>query len=220
MIAHVVDPKIIDISPLVSVDTAVFPGDTPLSQKTLCDFKTGQSFKLSTITSTVHLGAHADAPSHYHAEGEDISERNLAMYYGKAQVIEIKKPRGMPIQIEDLADKPILAPRILFKTLSYPQPDHWNSDFNSLSPELIEHLHLKGVFLVGIDTPSIDLAGEKILKTHHQVYQRNFAILEGLVLDHVAEGLYTLCALPLKLRNFEASPVRAVLLDTYKDSST
>ena len=37
------------------------------------------------------------------------------------------------------------------------------------------------------------------------------AILEGLVLDGVPEGVYELIALPLKLAGMDASPVRAVL---------
>ncbi len=39
------------------------------------------------------------------------------------------------------------------------------------------------------------------------------AILEGLMLEHVPSGLYTLIALPLKLTEAEASPVRAVLIE-------
>jgi arylformamidase len=37
------------------------------------------------------------------------------------------------------------------------------------------------------------------------------AILEGLVLNNVPEGVYELIALPLKLVGFDASPVRAIL---------
>jgi arylformamidase len=37
------------------------------------------------------------------------------------------------------------------------------------------------------------------------------AILEGLVLSGVPDGLYELIALPLKLVGFDASPVRAIL---------
>ena len=37
------------------------------------------------------------------------------------------------------------------------------------------------------------------------------AILEGLVLDAVPAGDYELIALPLKLANLDAAPVRAVL---------
>jgi arylformamidase len=37
------------------------------------------------------------------------------------------------------------------------------------------------------------------------------AILEGVVLDEIAEGDYELIALPLKLAGMDASPVRAIL---------
>jgi arylformamidase len=37
--------------------------------------------------------------------------------------------------------------------------------------------------------------------------------LEGLVFTGVAAGAYTLCALPLRMENADASPVRAVLLE-------
>jgi arylformamidase len=37
------------------------------------------------------------------------------------------------------------------------------------------------------------------------------AILEGLVLRHVPDGVYELIALPLKLVGFDGSPVRAIL---------
>jgi arylformamidase len=41
--------------------------------------------------------------------------------------------------------------------------------------------------------------------------RHDIAILEGLLLKDVPEGLYELIALPLKLEGFDASPVRAVL---------
>jgi len=38
------------------------------------------------------------------------------------------------------------------------------------------------------------------------------AILEGLILNHVEDGSYTLIALPLRLQGADASPVRAALI--------
>ena len=40
----------------------------------------------------------------------------------------------------------------------------------------------------------------------------DIAILEGLVLEHVAPSRYTLAAFPLRLEGADASPVRAVLI--------
>jgi arylformamidase len=73
-------------------------------------------------------------------------------------------------------------------------------------------LSSKNVILVGIDTPSIDPSEDQVLESHHAVYENNMAILEGIVLDDVNEGIYQLIALPLKIAGADASPVRAVLL--------
>jgi arylformamidase len=44
------------------------------------------------------------------------------------------------------------------------------------------------------------------------VARRDLAVLEGVVLGHVPDGVYTLAAFPLRLAGADASPVRAVLL--------
>jgi arylformamidase len=62
-----------------------------------------------------------------------------------------------------------------------------------------------------VDTPSVDVASSKDLPAHDACRRTGILILEGLVLDGVADGFYELIALPLKLTGFDASPVRAVL---------
>ncbi|HEY3788121.1 MAG TPA: hypothetical protein VGL71_04660, partial [Urbifossiella sp.] len=87
----------------------------------------------------------------------------------------------------------------------------FDSDFAAYDPAFIDLLHGRGVKLIGIDTPSIDLCDSKDLPSHHAALRNDMAILEGLVLRDVPEGLYELIALPLKLVGFDASPVRAIL---------
>lgn len=205
--------NLIDISPVISPSIAVFPGDTPFSQNELLSFKKGDHLGLSSITTTVHLGAHADAPSHYDPKGESIESRDLNYYYGKAQVISVSLSPNERITPENLNNTEIKCQRVLFKTSSFTDPDKWRDDFNSLSPELIEYLDSKGVQLVGIDTPSVDPANDKELLSHKAIAQKDMAILEGIFLENVKEGIYTLMAFPLKIKGAEASPVRAVLLE-------
>ncbi len=68
--------------------------------------------------------------------------------------------------------------------------------------------------LIGLDTPSVDPMTSKALESHHALARRDLAVLEGVVLAHVAPGTYTLIALPLRLEGADASPVRAVLVST------
>ncbi|MGE0763768.1 MAG: cyclase family protein [Bdellovibrionales bacterium] len=201
-----------DITPVISERMAVFPGDQPFRRQLAMSFGQGNHLELSSVQTTVHLGAHADAPSHYTADGVGIHERDLSLYMGACQVVRVVLKRGARIRPSDVVGLKVQAERVLFYTGSYPNPDQWNEDFNSLSPELIEMLYKQGVRLVGIDTPSIDPAAAKDLLSHHAVARHDMAILEGVVLEKVPEGLYTLIALPLRLAGLDASPVRAILL--------
>ena len=92
-----------------------------------------------------------------------------------------------------------------------PIPTVFTEDFAALAPELVDAWHARGVRLIGIDTPSVDLFDSKDLPAHRRFLAHDMAILEGLVLADVPEGRYELIALPLALVGFDASPVRAVL---------
>jgi len=201
---------LIDISPTISTRLAVWPGDVAYTRDVALDMETGDNLTLSAVRATVHLGAHADAPSHYARRAEGIHQRSLERYYGPAQVMAVSIPRGARVRPEHLPD-PIRAERLLLRTGSYPDPERFNTDFNSLSPALVAFAYDRGVRLIGIDTPSIDRFDDRALLSHGAVAARDMAVLEGLVLDHVEPGLYTLIALPLKLEGADASPVRAAL---------
>ena len=134
----------------------------------------------------------------------------LGTCYGDCQVVAVAKRSGR-IRPGDL-DVPVEAPRVLFRTGSFPDPERWTPDFASLSAELIESLHAQGVRLVGIDTPSIDPQESEDLPAHRAAADHDIAILEGLVLEHVTPSRYTLAAFPLRLEGADASPVRAVLI--------
>lgn len=205
--------KYFDISPTITEELAVFPGDVAFKQESHKDFYNGNNYKLSSVITTLHLGAHADAPNHYHPDGQDISERDLNYYLGPCQVITVESSKkSYRLTKKDISHIKINAPRILFKTNSFTNPNQWDDNFTALSPELVDYLAEQNVILVGIDTPSVDVADSKLLETHQAIYKNNMAILEGLMLNTVTDGLYTLIALPLKIKNADASPVRAILL--------
>ena len=201
---------LIDISPPVSPALAVWPGDTPYSFEWLCQIEQGANLDLGTVRTTVHLGAHADAPRHYARGGADIGSRPLELYYGPCEVFHVDVGRGERVRPAHLPGPP-RAPRVLLRTGTFPDPERWNADFAALSPELIDGLAAAGVRLVGIDTPSVDPQSSKALESHQALARHDMAVLEGLVLDRAPPGLYTLIALPLPLRGADASPVRAAL---------
>jgi arylformamidase len=205
---------LIDITPAIGPALAVWPGDTPPTREVLLDMQAGDTLTLSTLRGTVHLGAHADAPSHYGADAPTIEQRDLSLYVGPCQVIHVHAARGQRITAGDFANAEITEPRVLIATSTFPDPTRFNDDFAALAPDLVDWLHARRVRLVGIDTPSVDLFSDGALLSHHRFLAHDMAILEGLVLKDVPAGVYELLALPLKLAGFDASPVRAVLRPT------
>lgn len=209
--------KIYDLTPKISPELAVFPGDQAFERSVALSFEKGDHLELSSLKATLHLGAHADAPSHYHRDGVSIEKRSLGYYMGQAQVIRVAglsaRERVLPSHIPTA----IQAPRVLIDTGSFSDPNRWDPSFNSLSPELLNWLADQNVRLVGIDTPSVDPEDSKQLESHQVLYQRDLAVLEGLLLKDVPEGIYTLLALPLPIVKGDASPVRALLLPQIQD---
>lgn len=210
------EPRLIDITPPVNGHLKVWPGDTPPERQVLCDIVKGDNITLSTLRATVHLGAHADGPNHYALGAPDVSLRPLEHYIGPCRVCDAPVERGTRVRVRDLVGglDGLRESRVLIRTGTFPNPEHWNEDFAALSVELVDALAAKGVTTVGVDTPSVDLFHAKVLEAHHAFLRHDMSILEGLVLHNAPPGVYELVALPLKLVGFDASPVRAVLRTT------
>ena len=202
----------IDISPAIRTQSPVFPGDQAFEREVTMGFAQGDHLGLSWIKTTLHIGAHADAPSHYHRDGVSIERRDLNLYMGLCQVVDVTHVGPRRIERADLATVTIEAPRVLFKSLSFDHHAPFSTSFTSLSPEVIEALADQGALLLGIDTPSVDPSDSKDLPSHQALYRRDLAVLEGIDLAGAAAGLYHLIALPLALADADASPVRAILV--------
>jgi arylformamidase len=203
-------PRLWDISPPLMASTPAFPGDTTYQQRWTMSIGPGCPVNVSAITMSPHLGAHADAPLHYGRDAAAIGAVDLAPFLGRCRVIHAidKGPLVTRAHLEHAAAG--LPPRVLVRTYQA-APTAWSSDFAAFAPDTIAWLASLGVTLVGIDTPSVDPADSKTLDSHQQLLTHDVRVLENLVLDEVEPGDYELIALPLKLTEACASPVRAVL---------
>jgi arylformamidase len=203
-------PKLWDISPAIGPGFPVFPGDTPFAQRWTWTLDERCLVNVSELTLSPHTGAHTDAPLHYDASGASIAEVDLATYLGPCRVVHaigvgaLVRPEHVLSRLQDTP------PRVLLRTYAR-APTDWDAAFTAIAPDTVDVLHGHGVRLIGIDTPSLDLEASKTLDSHQCVRRHGMAILEGIVLDDVAEGDYELIALPLKIAGCDASPVRAVL---------
>jgi len=205
-----------DISPPVHGGSPVFPGDTPYRQRWSWTLDANCPVNVAEVTTSPHVGAHADAPLHYDPQGAPIGAVDLAPYLGPCRVIHALDARPL-VMWDHLAAalehaSPLPAPpRLLIRTYRTHPGDRWDPALAGIEAAAIERLADLGTVLVGIDTASIDPADSKTLDAHQAIRRRGLRVLENLVRDAVPEGDYELIALPLRWTQADASPVRAVL---------
>jgi arylformamidase len=206
-----VNGPITDITRPLSPTTAVWPGDEPLSVRWTQPHGVGAA-AVSCLRLSPHIGTHLDAPLHLDPSGADVGSLPLGVCVGRCEVVALPG-HDRPITREDLPSgwSPS-APRVLFSTGTWPAGAPIPPAFASLSPALVEFLAGADVVLVGLDTPSVDEPSAAWLPAHRSCVAHGMMILEGLDLDRVAPGFFTLVAVPLRLDGAEASPVRAFLV--------
>jgi arylformamidase len=199
-----------DITRPVRAGIPVWPGDEAYRVDWTLRRGEGASVNLSALRLSAHTGSHADAPFHTSDEGARMGAVPLDAYLGPAIVVDA---RGWATVSADRIG-PLLAEgpeRILFFTGCWRDPDVFPRHFPAIEPEAARRLAAAGVRLVGTDAPSIDPFDSQDLPTHRIFREAGIANLETLLLDGVPPGRYELIALPLRLEEACASPVRAVL---------
>ncbi|MBK8033942.1 MAG: cyclase family protein [Chloroflexi bacterium] len=200
-----------DITRTVSASSAVWPGDAPYQTQLGWSLAAGQAVNLVTITTTPHVGTHADAYYHYEIAGAHPATMPLDAYLGRVRVVTVSKrdgaltPTDIPVALDG-------AERVLIHSHVSDLPDStFAPEFPYLSVELIAWLASLGIRLIGLDSPSVDAFDSQELPCHHALARHGLVNLENVYLRDVPDGDYELIALPLKLDAACASPVRAVL---------
>ncbi len=197
----------IDASRPLRPATPVWPGDR--------SFELSQSreggFVLSSFSTTCHIGTHVDAPLHLDETAYGVEDVRLERLVGLGEVVLIPD-HGGAITPEELPPgwQPSTS-KVLFRSDSYPIDAAIEEGFSALSAELVHWLGDRGVDLVGVDTPSVDVFSSEELPAHHALLARGMTWIEGLWLGDAEPGRYLLVALPMPLEGAEAAPVRAIL---------
>ncbi|HET6230593.1 MAG TPA: cyclase family protein [Longimicrobiaceae bacterium] len=202
---------LIDISRPVVTGTPVWPGDAPCCVAWTMLRSEGETVNVAELRMSAHTGTHADGPFHVSDQGVRIGAAPLEAYVGPALVVDARGHTSIGAALAGLAVERWRPERVLFRTGAWTDPAVFPMSFAAIEPEAARILAAAGVRLVGTDAPSVDAFDSKDLPTHNVFGDAGIAILENLLLDHVGAGEYELIALPLRLDEADASPVRAVL---------
>ena len=203
-----------DISITLSPGIPEWPGDTPFTCGWTSTMSAGSSVNLSSISSSPHVGTHADAPLHVRDGWPGSHELPLEAFYGPVLLVDVTGIQG---EVSFASLEPHIAAqpfeRLILKTgctiASGTFPEAWPT----LSESCARSLLGLGLRLLGVDAPSVDARDSKSLPVHKMLFSGNAFILENLDLRRTAAGPYDIIAFPIKMMSLDAAPVRAILLE-------
>jgi arylformamidase len=188
----------------------VWPGDPPCRRGWSARLP-GDGYNAAELSFGAHTGTHADGPLHVLEDGAPIGDLPLAAFIGPAHVVDT----GGDVEIgaEWVASNlPAGCERLLLRTRAWRDPRVFPTTWPALTADAARLLVERGVRLVATDAPSPDPADAADLPVHRILLGAGVPIIENLLLDDVGGGAYELIALPLRLAEADASPVRAVLV--------
>ncbi|CDO97211.1 unnamed protein product [Coffea canephora] len=214
--------EIIDITHPFTPETPVGTPDGIGEYLTLLlSMKNGSDYNFSELKIPVHSGTHVDAPGHmydhYYDAGFDIDSLDLRVLNGPALLIDVPRDKNLTAEVMKSLNIPRGVKRVLFRTLNTDRRLMLKKEFDTSyvgfmkdgAQWLVDNTDIK---LVGIDYLSV--AAFVDLIPSHLVFleSREIILVEGLKLDGVQPGIYTVHCLPLRLLGAEGSPIRCILI--------
>ncbi len=195
--------KIYDISQEV-FSCSVYPSDPAPEKTEICSIARGDACNLTAFSMCAHNGTHIDAPLHFINGGKGVDEICLDVFVGMAYVAEhrgtvlasnaakiIEKAKGLCGE----ASKRILLKGEL-----------------EVSLDAAREFALSGILLLGNESQTVG-PKDAPMAVHKELLGAGAALLEGIRLENVDEGVYLLNASPLNLSGADGAPCRAILID-------
>ena len=194
--------KIFDISQEV-FECRVYPGDPAPEKKTLMSMENGDLYNLTAFSMCAHNGTHMDAPFHFIKDGKTVDAVSPEAFVGACFVASRSgtvSGADAAVILEKAKERdPEAAKRILIKGEAV------------VSAEAAGAFAAAKVLLLGVEAQTVG-PEDAPMEAHLILLGADAVLLEGVRLTDVPEGVYFLCAAPLKLSGADGSPCRAVLI--------
>lgn len=193
-------------------------------QNEIDSLEKGDISHLNQLIMGEHCGTHVDAQNHFVKDGWSIDEMPLKQLISKAYVIDISwlSDNGVATKalIQDWEQKNFTIAKddiVCFYTGheaywgTKPNHEKFMSNWRGVSKDGALYLKEKGVKAVGTDSMALDAFENDGTHPAHQVLLgAGIPIIENLANLTKLEGSFIFVALPLKIKNGSASPLRAI----------
>lgn len=209
--------KLIDLTHTIAPDMPVYPGTERPSLNTTNTYEK-DGFKETLLTMYSHTGTHMDAPSHIVPGKKNLDDLDVSQFAGLALKIDCRNlEEGRTIDMSLIESVKALADQAEYLLFNTGWDKYWGSSqyfgaYPILSLEVVQYIIDSGKKGIGLDTISLDPMTGDQLQRHRMVFSGDsFVIIENLTnLDQIGDGLFEFFALPMKYKNSDGAPIRAI----------
>ncbi|MBN2102609.1 cyclase family protein [bacterium] len=209
-----------DLTLTLSQELVVWEGDEPIEIQAVSRLEQGDSCTLSTIKMSVHSGTHVDAPKHFLQDGQSVDTLDPDTLVGPAQVVDMRGYSAITDSVLSKSNIRSDMERILFLTDNTERQilhaSRFIRDFVAVDESGARWLKRAGIRLAGIDALSVAPFGNSEF-THRILLGAHIIVVEGLDMAGIQPGVYQLIVLPLKIKDCDGAPARAILIDIKDD---
>lgn len=209
--------KLIDLTHTISEDMPVYPGTEGPKLETANTYEK-DGFKETLLTMYSHTGTHMDAPAHIFSGKHTLDAFDVSHFAGLALVIDCRHlGEGQNIDMTFIEPVREMADQADFLLINTGWDKYWGSDkyfgaYPCITADVVQYLMDSGKKGIGLDTISLDPMTGDQLASHRQVFSSSdFVIIENLTnLEKIGGQLVEFFALPMKYKNSDGAPIRAV----------
>lgn len=207
----------IDLTHTVTPEISVCPG-SPAPELSSAATMTRNGYRETLLKLGSHTGTHMDAPRHMLPDGAGLDVLPISQFCGRAVVVDVSRlaPGGV-ITADFLREQNSTtrsADFVLFYTgweKKWGTGAYLEDGFPVPDEEAAKYLVSCGLKGVGTDALSIDPLGSTDYPAHKTLLNGGLVVIESLCLKKVVcRRFFHLLALPLKYKNADGAPVRAV----------
>ncbi len=180
----------------------------------------GRWYVVTHIETTGHAGTHVEAPLHAVEGGADVAGTDVTRYFGEAAVLDLSQvPWSAAFGREALeaAAEPAGGVRhgdIVFLRFDWDRRSPGAGYPPYPAPEALRWLVDRGIKLLGIDSPGLEVNGDKGLTNHHTLFDRGIPLIESLAnLEQLQSARVYVFALPLPAHGTDAIPLRVLAFE-------
>jgi arylformamidase len=184
----------------------------------------GSWYVVTQLAMSGHAGTHVEAPLHAVAGGASIGELPVTQFFGQAAILDLSHlPSAEPIDLTCLqaaADKAggVRNGDIVFLRFDWDRRVEHRGGPPDYPPyptqEALQWLVDQGVKLVGIDSPGLEVRGNRALPNHHTLLDRGVPLIESLVnLEALRKSRVFVFAVPVPAYGADAIPLRVLAFE-------